>query len=114
MMDLPRIGEEVLVSFLDGNPDRPIIIGRVYNGDNAVPFALPGEKTRRGNSTKTHKGSGYNELSMDDTAGNEQLRVNAQYNMNSNVNNDQTLDVGKNQTETVGVDRSRTGATVAR
>lgn len=107
MMDLPRIGEEVLISFLDGNPDRPVVIGRVYNGENAVPFALPGEKTRRGNSTKTHKGSGYNEISMDDTAGKEQLRVNAQYDMNSNVNNDQTLDVGKNQTEKVGVDRTR-------
>lgn len=108
MMDLPRIGEEVLISFLDGNPDRPIVIGRVYNADNAVPFALPGEKTRRGNSTKTHKGAGYNEMSMDDTVGKEQLRVNAQYDMNSNVNHDQTLDVGNNQTQTVGVDRSRT------
>ena len=57
MMDLPRIGEEVLVSFLDGNPDRPVIIGRVYNGDNDPPFSLPAEKTRRGNSTKTHKGA---------------------------------------------------------
>lgn len=48
MMDLPRIGEEVLISFLDGNPDRPIVTGRVYNGENGVPFALPGEKTRAG------------------------------------------------------------------
>ncbi len=107
MMDLPRIGEEVLISFLDGNPDRPIVTGRVYNGENGVPYALPGEKTRRGNSTKTHKGDGFNEISMDDTAGVEQLRVNAQYDMNSNVNNDQTLDVGNNQTQTVGVDRKR-------
>ncbi len=107
MMDLPRIGEEVLISFLDGNPDRPIVTGRVYNGENGVPFALPGEKTRRGNSTKTHKGAGFNEISMDDTAGEEQLRVNAQYDMNSNVNHDQTLDVGNNQTESVAVDRSR-------
>ncbi len=108
MMDLPRIGEEVLVSFLDGNPDRPVIIGRVYNGDNDPPFSLPAGKTRRGNSTKTHKGTGYNEMSMDDTAGAEQLRLNAMYNMNSNVNNDQTLDVGNNQTEKVAVDRTRT------
>ena len=107
MMDLPRIGEEVIISFLEGNPDRPIIIGRVYNGDNATPFSLPGEKTRRGNTTKTHKGAGYNEISMDDSAGVEQLRVNAQYDMNSNVNHDQTLDVGNNQTEKVVVDRTR-------
>ena len=107
MMDLPRIGEEVLVSFLDGNPDRPVIIGRVYNGDNDPPFSLPREKTRRGNSTKTHKGAGFNEMSMDDTSGEEQLRVNAQYDMNSNVNHDQTLNVGNNQSEKIGVDRSR-------
>ncbi|MCA9059890.1 MAG: type VI secretion system tip protein VgrG, partial [Planctomycetaceae bacterium] len=107
MMDLPRIGEEVIVSFLEGDPDRPLIVGRVYNGINNVPFSLPAEKTRRGNSTKTYKGAGYNEMSMDDTPGKEQLRMNAQYNMNSNVNNDQTLDVGNNQTEKVGVDRTR-------
>ncbi len=102
MMDLPRIGEEVLVSFLDGNPDRPIIIGRVYNGDNSVPFSLPGEMTRRGNTTKTHKGSGANEMSMDDTAGKEQLRINAQYNMDTNVNNNQTLKVGVDRTNIIG------------
>ncbi|MCA9062806.1 MAG: type VI secretion system tip protein VgrG [Planctomycetaceae bacterium] len=107
MMDLPRIGEEVIVSFLEGDPDRPLIVGRVYNGVNTVPFNLPAEKTRRGNMTKTYKGAGHNEMSMDDTPGKEQLRMNAQYDMNSNVNNDQTLDVGKNQTEKVGVDRTR-------
>jgi type VI secretion system secreted protein VgrG len=107
MMDLPRVGEEVIVSFLEGDPDRPIITGRVYNGDNMPPFSLPAGKTRRGNMTKTYKGAGYNEMSMDDTPGKEQLRMNAQYDMNSNVNNDQTLDVGKNQTEKVGVDRTR-------
>lgn len=107
MMDLPRIGEEVIVSFLEGDPDRPIITGRVYNGMNQPPFSLPAEKTRRGNSTKTYKGAGFNEMSMDDTPGKEQLRMNAQYDMNSNVNHDQTLDVGNNQTEKVAVDRTR-------
>ncbi len=107
MIDLPRIGEEVIVSFLEGDPDRPIITGRVYNGDNKVPYSLPENKTRRGNTTKTHKGAGYNEMTMDDTVGKEQLRMNAMYDMNSNVNNDQTLTVGKNQSESVGVDRSR-------
>ncbi len=107
MMDLPRIGEEVIVSFLEGDPDRPLIVGRVYNGVNKVPFNLPAEKTRRGNTTKTYKGAGYNEITMDDTPGKEQLRLNAQYDMNSNVNNDQTLDVGNNQTEKVAVDRTR-------
>ncbi len=64
MMDLPRIGEEVIVSFLEGDPDRPLIVGRVYNGVNNVPFNLPAEKTRRGNMTKTYKGAGFNEMSM--------------------------------------------------
>jgi len=102
MMDLPRIGEEVIISFLEGNPDRPLIIGRVYNGDNAPPFGLPGEKARRGNTTKTHKGAGSNEISMDDSAGAEQLRVNAQFNMDTNVNNNQTLKVGVDRTNTIG------------
>jgi type VI secretion system secreted protein VgrG len=106
-MDLPRIGEEVIVDFLEGNPDQPIIVGRVYNGDNRPPFELPAGKTRRGNSTKTYKGAGFNEMSMDDTPGKEQLRVNAQYDMNSNVNNDQTLNVGNNQSEDVGNDQTK-------
>jgi type VI secretion system secreted protein VgrG len=106
-MDLPRVNEEVIVSFLEGDPDRPIITGRVYNGENMPPFSLPAGKTRRGNTTKTYKGTGYNEMSMDDTPGKEQLRMNAQYNMNSNVNNDQTLNVGNNQSEVVGVNRTR-------
>ncbi|MFO0979403.1 MAG: type VI secretion system tip protein TssI/VgrG [Planctomycetaceae bacterium] len=102
MMDLPRIGEEVIVSFLEGDPDRPLIVGRVYNGVNKVPFNLPAEKTRRGNTTKTYKGAGHNEMSMDDTPGKEQLRMNAQYDMNSNVNHDQTETVGNDRTRTVG------------
>lgn len=107
-MDLPRVGEEVIVDFLEGNPDQPIIVGRVYNGDNRPPYNLPEGKTRRGNKTKSYKDRGYNEMSMDDTPGQEQIRVNAQYDMNTNVNNDQTLDVGNNQSENVGVDRART------
>lgn len=102
MMDLPRIGEEVIVSFLDGNPDRPIIIGRVYNGQNQPPFGLPAEKTRRGNTTRSHKADGFNELSMDDAAGAEQIRIHAQYNMDTNVRNNQTLTVGVDRTNTIG------------
>jgi type VI secretion system secreted protein VgrG len=101
-MDLPRIGEEVIVDFLEGNPDRPIITGRVYNAENMPPFALPAGKTRRGNTTKTYLGGGYNEMSMDDTAGKEQIRVNAQSNMDTNVNNNQTLVVGVDRTAKIG------------
>lgn len=103
-IDIPRIGEEVVVDFLEGDPDRPLIIGRVYNGQNPVPFDLPAEKTRRGNKTKTYKGDGYNELSMDDTAGKEQIRIHAQYNMDTVVEHDETHDVGHNRTKTIGND----------
>ncbi len=71
-IDIPRIGEEVIVDFIEGDPDQPIITGRVYNGEVMPPFALDGgnnasNKTRRGNTTKTYKGGGFNEMSMDDT-----------------------------------------------
>lgn len=101
-IDLPRIGEEVIVDFLDGNPDRPIITGRVYNGKNMPPFALPGGMTRSGIKSQTHKGAGSNEISLDDTAGQEQIRMNAQYNMDTAVGNNQTLKVGVDRTTDVG------------
>jgi type VI secretion system secreted protein VgrG len=102
MMDLPRIGEEVIVSFLEGDPDRPIITGRVYNGDNRPPFNLPDEKTRRGNKTKTYQGNGYNEMSMDDTPGQEQIRIHAQHDMDTVVGNNETHQVGVDQVEQIG------------
>ena len=101
-MDLPRIGEEVIVDFLEGDPDRPLITGRVYNAEAMPPFELPAGKTRRGNKTKTYKGNGFNEMSMDDTPGAEQIRMNAQHNMDSNVNNNQTLKVGVDRTSEIG------------
>jgi type VI secretion system secreted protein VgrG len=120
MIDIPRQHEEVIVGFLDGDPDRPIITGRVYNGDNAPPFGLKGagdnktNKTRRGNTTKTYEGSGYNEMTMDDTEGKEQIRIHAQYNMDTVVENDEThtvhhdrtKKVDNNESNTIGVDQS--------
>jgi type VI secretion system secreted protein VgrG len=105
-MDLPRIDEEVIVDFLEGDPDQPIIIGRVYNGLNKPPFELPAQKTRRGNSTKTYKGAGYNEMSMDDTPGKEQIRIHGQYDMNSVVEHDETHTIHNNRTKTVDVDET--------
>jgi type VI secretion system secreted protein VgrG len=107
-MDIPRIGEEVIVDFLEGDPDQPIITGRVYNGDNMPPFALPDGKTRRGNTTKTYQGSGFNEMSMDDTPGAEQIRIHAQYNMDSVVENDETHTVHNNRTKAVDIDEAMT------
>ena len=114
MIDIPRQHEEVIVSFLDGDPDRPIITGRVYNGDNQAPFGLKGagnnakHKTRRGNTTKSYEAEGYNEMTMDDTAGEEQIRIHAQYNMDTVVENDETHTVGNDRTKSIGHDESNT------
>ena len=66
-VSIPRIGQEVIVDFLEGDPDRPIITGRVYNAEQIPPFALPGMVS--GLKSQTHKGTGHNEMTMDDTAG---------------------------------------------
>jgi type VI secretion system secreted protein VgrG len=107
-IDLPRVGEEVIVDFLEGDPDQPIITGRVYNAGSMPPFSLPGEKTRSGMKSQTYKGAGYNEISMDDTAGKEQIRMNAQYNMDTAVGNNQTLIVNVDRTSKVGNNDSLT------
>ena len=112
MIDIPRQNEEVIVGFLNGDPDRPIITGRVYNGDNSIPYGLKGagdntkNKTRRGNTTKSYESPGYNEMTMDDTAGEEQIRIHSQYNMDTTVQNDQTLTVNNNRTKTIAVDET--------
>jgi type VI secretion system secreted protein VgrG len=103
-IDIPRVGEEVIVSFLEGDPDRPLITGRVYHKESMPPFSLPGEKTRSGIKTKTYKGAGYNEMSMDDTPGKEQIRIHGQYNMDSVIENNETHKIGKNRTKDIGVD----------
>lgn len=107
-MSIPRIGEEVIVSFLDGDPDRPIIKGRVYNTATAPPFGLPGEKTRSGMKSDTHKGSGSNEMTMDDTDTSQQIRVNAQFDMNSTVGNDMSTSIGNDRSDGIGVDDTLT------
>ena len=115
MIDIPRIGEEVIVSFLEGDPDAPIITGRVYNGTNQVPYALDDannstNKMRRGNTTKTYKDgvAKYNEMTMDDTPGNEQIRVHGQYNMDTTIENDETLTVKHDRTKTITNDETTT------
>ncbi len=105
-IDIPRVGEEVVVSFLDGDPDRPLITGRVYHKESMPPFSLPGEKTRSGLKSKTYKGNGFNELSLDDTPGKEQIRIHGQYNMDTEVRNNQTLKVGNDRQVQVGNDET--------
>lgn len=96
-IDIPRVGEEVVVSFLEGELDRPLITGRVYHKESMPPFGLPAAKTVSGMKTKTYKGKGFNELSMDDTPGKEKINIHAQYDMATKVEHDQSLTVVNNR-----------------
>ena len=100
-VSIPRIGQEVIVDFLEGNPDRPIVTGRVYNGAMPPPYGLPAAAATSGIKSKSHKGAGFNEMSMDDTAGKEKITVHAQYDMATTVEHDDTQTVHNHRTITV-------------
>jgi type VI secretion system secreted protein VgrG len=104
----PRIGQEVIVDFLEGDPDQPIITGRVYNAECQPPFGFPAGAVLSGIKSNTHKGAGFNELSMDDTAGKEKITIHGQYDMNSTIEHDQTSTIHNNRTDKVDVDDSET------
>lgn len=109
---LPRIGQEVLVEFLEGDPDRPIVTGSLYNGANRPPFDLPSDKNCLGLKTNSTKegGGGFNEISFDDTKDKEQLIVHGQKDMHirvlhdrrETILNDRHLSVGKGADDGVG------------
>ena len=104
-MQIPRIGQEVIVSFLGGDPDSPIITGRVYNGEQKVPYDLPANATQSGmksRSSKDGSSANFNEIRMEDKRGEEQLYMHAERNMDTVVKQDETLAVGANRTQTVG------------
>ncbi|BAP55296.1 hypothetical protein THII_0999 [Thioploca ingrica] len=116
-ISLPRIGQEVIISFLNGNPDLPMVTGAVYNAQQTVPYALPGEQTKstlKSNSSKG--GGGYNELRFEDKKGQEEVYLQGEKDWNilikndkgQKVGHDETLSVGNNRTKTVGVDQSET------
>ncbi|EAO2688011.1 type VI secretion system tip protein VgrG [Salmonella enterica] len=99
---IPRIGQEVIVDFLNGDPDQPIIMGRTYHEDNRSPGSLPGTKTQMTIRSKTYKGSGFNELRFEDATDKEQVYIHAQKNMDTEVLNNRTTDVKVDHTETIG------------
>jgi type VI secretion system secreted protein VgrG len=105
-VSIPRIGQEVVVDFLEGDPDQPLVVGRVYNQDNMPPFALPGAGVVSGFKSNTHKGTGYNEMSMDDTSGNEKINIHAQYDMATTVLHDKSSEIKNNRSAHVVVDDS--------
>ncbi|WP_290920401.1 type VI secretion system tip protein TssI/VgrG [Halodesulfovibrio sp.] len=90
MLAIPRIGHEVIVSFLEGDPDQPIITGRTYNASNIVPYKLPANKTRTVLRTDTHKGRGANEVRFEDEATKEEIYIHAEKDMNVVVEHDRT------------------------
>jgi type VI secretion system secreted protein VgrG len=105
---IPRVGQEVIVSFLEGDPDRPIITGRVYNADQTVPYKLPDYQTRSTFMTRSSKGgssSTYNELRFEDKTGAEQVFVRAQFDQDNQVLNDSREAVGNNRSLTVAKDQ---------
>jgi type VI secretion system secreted protein VgrG len=86
---LPRIGHEVLVSFLEGDPDRPIVTGSVYNAENMPPYALPAEKTKSTLKSLSSKGGeGFNEIRFEDKKGDEQIFTHAEKDTDTRVKND--------------------------
>ncbi|MBA3111018.1 type VI secretion system tip protein VgrG [Salmonella enterica] len=87
---IPRVGQEVIVDFLNGDPDQPIIMGRAYNFNNYTPGSLPGTKTQMTIRSQTYKGEGFNELRFEDAKGREEVYVHAEKDMNHVINNDRT------------------------
>jgi type VI secretion system secreted protein VgrG len=99
---IPRIGQEVVVDFLDGNPDRPIITGSVYNATTTVPYALPDNKTRSTiKSNSSTGGNGCNELRFEDKAGSEEVFFQAQWDYNKVVKHNETVKITQDTTTTV-------------
>ena len=105
----PRVGVEAIVDFEEGDPDRPIVVGRVYNGQNLPPGGAPTVSTFK---TMTSPGGGsYNELTFDDTAGSQQIKLHTPMNWNSEVGNDRSEQVASNSGSSVGSNRDEsTGA----
>ena len=134
-LHIPRVGHEVILAFIEGNPDRPIVTGHVYHGINRPPYPLPDQKTMstlKSNSTKG--GDGFNEFRFEDKKGREEIYLHGQKDWNTEILNDknqaighdetlhvannrmkvigvnQTVKVGANDTETIGANKTETVA----
>ena len=108
---IPRIGHEVIVSFMEGDPDRPIITGRVYNGENMPPYALPENGTQTGLKTRSSKGgeqNHFNELRFEDKKGSEEVYLHAERNEKIVVEVDKSETIGHDETIVVHHDRTET------
>jgi type VI secretion system secreted protein VgrG len=102
-MFLPRIGQEVVVSFLEGDPDRPLITGSVYNAEQTVPYTLPTDQTKSTIKSNVSKGGGgFNELRFEDKKDSEEVFLQAQKDLNTIVKNNETHKVGTNNADGKG------------
>ncbi len=100
-MSIPRIGQEVVVEFLEGDPDRPLITGRVYNAEQMPPYALPDNQTQSGIKSRSSKGGGaanFNEIRFEDKMGSEMFTVHAEKDMDTTIEHDETLAVQHDRT----------------
>ncbi|VXB04003.1 Rhs element Vgr protein [Pseudomonas sp. 8AS] len=99
---IPRVGMEVLVTFLEGDPDQPLVTGCLYHAEHVVPYDLPANKTRTLFKTLSSPGGGgYNELRIEDRKGQEQIYLHAQKDWDENVENDQKIRIGHERHDTV-------------
>ena len=108
-IQIPRIGQEVIVDFLEGDPDRPIIVGSVYNADQMPPYELPDNKTQSGIKSRSTLGgtpANFNELRFEDKKGSEQIYFHAEKDFTPVVENNESLTVGSNRTKSVGNDET--------
>jgi type VI secretion system secreted protein VgrG len=109
MIAIPRIGQEVIVDFLEGDPDEPIITGRVYNAEQMPPYTLPANMTQTGTKTRSTKGgdpSNFNEIRFEDKKGSEQLFIHAEKNQDIEVEHDESHWVGRDRSKTIDHDET--------
>jgi type VI secretion system secreted protein VgrG len=96
MISIPRIGQEVVVDFLEGHPDRPLVIGGVYNAEQMPPYGLPGSATQSGLKSRSSKGGGsdnYNEIRFEDAKGSEEFYMQAEKDMNTLVKDNRSANI---------------------
>ncbi|WP_412024534.1 type VI secretion system tip protein TssI/VgrG [Burkholderia cepacia] len=108
-VQIPRVGDEVVVDFLNGDPDEPIVTGRVYNGEKMPPWGLPGSATQSGMLSRSSPGGTTehaNAFRFEDKKGAEQLWMHAERNFDAETEADHSLSVGNNHTHTVGNDET--------
>lgn len=106
---IPRVGSEAVISFLEGDPDQPLVIGTLYNATQTVPYAQPGEKTKSTIKTNSSKGGGgFNEIRFEDKKDAEEIFIHAQKDMNIKVENDRTSEILNNETSTITKNRTIT------